>query len=273
MDSLVVTLGLAGLKPLLTALALPPVPLLLLLLLSGRLLLSEQRRLSGALLLLANLLLLWLMCCAGVGTAIERLMLRPPPALSEARINTMRQETASYRPVVLVLGGGRDALAPEYGEAHLSARSMQRLHYGLWLARRLNAPVMFSGGVGLSQAAGAPEADIAARIAERDYGRKLRWVEATSRDTRENAAASLNLLAGQGITDIVLVTHGWHMTRAVRAFEDAKLRIKQTVQIVPAPIGLAPSAERALMNWLPTPEGFVSVRQNLREAMGLLFGA
>lgn len=272
MDSLFATLGLSGIKPLLTALALPPVPLLILILIAGRML-GSRRRAGGAVLLILSVLALWLSCCAGIGNALERWILRPPPSLSDSRIAAIRQEPASRKPVVLILGGGRETLAPEYREAHLAPRSMQRLHYGLWLARQLNAPVMFSGGTGLSQVAGPAEADIAARIAERDYGRRLRWIENGSRDTRQNAASSLSMLEGQGISDVILVTHAWHMPRAVRAFEEAAKRSKQSMQIIPAPMGMASAVDLPALNWLPTQEGFAKVRLTLREALGLLFGS
>ena len=47
----------------------------------------------------------------------------------------------------------------------------------------------------------------------RSAGRK-----SESRDTRENAARTLALLKPAGIDHIVLVTHGYHMPRALRAF-------------------------------------------------------
>jgi uncharacterized SAM-binding protein YcdF (DUF218 family) len=272
LDSLFVSFGLSGFKPMLAALALPPVPLLLLVLFAGRLL-ASNRRAAGRVLLFVSVAGLWLSCCAGVGSALERWMLRPPAPLSETRIALLRQASATRKPVVLILSGGREALAPEYREAHLSARSLQRLHYGLWLARQVNAPVMYTGGTGLSQLPGPAEADIAARIAERDYGRRLRWVETGSRDTRENAAASLSLLASEGITEVIVVTHGWHMPRAMRAFQDAVKRNKLTMQISAAPMGLAPVVDRPALNWVPTIEGFSQVRITLREALGLLFGA
>lgn len=272
MDSLFATLGLSGIKPLLAALALPPVPLLVLILIAGRML-ASRRHVGGAVLLWFSVLALWFSCCAGVGSALERWILRPPPALSDSRIAAIRQESASRKPVVLILGGGREPLAPEYREAHLAPRSMQRLHYGLWLARQLNAPVMFSGGTGLAQVPGPAEADIAARIAQRDYGRRLRWVENASRDTRENASASLSMLEGQGVSDVILVTHDWHMPRAIRAFEEAAKRNKQPVQIIPAPMGMATTVDRPALDWLPTQEGFDQVRLVLREALGLLFGS
>lgn len=272
MDSLFVTLGLSGIKPLLTALALPPIPLLVLVLIAGRML-ASRRRTGGAVMLVFSVTALWLSCCAGFGSALERWILRPPPALSETRMAAIRQESAARKPVVLILGGGRESLAPEYREAHLAPRSMERLHYGLWLARQLNAPAMFSGGSGLAQVPGPAEADIAARIAERDYGRRLRWVENTSRDTRENASASLSILQGQGVSDLIIVTHDWHMPRAIRAFEEAAKRNKQAMQIIPAPMGLASTVDRPGLNWLPTHEGFAQVRLVLREILGLVFGS
>lgn len=273
MDSLLASLGLSGIKPVLTALALPPLPWLLLALFAGRLIASSLRRSLGRWLLFAAVAGMWLSSCAGVGSALERWLLQVPPPLTEARINALRAEAQAGKVVVLVLGGGREALAPEYAEAALSARSAQRLHYGLWLARRLGAPAMFSGGTGLAQLPGPAEAEIAARIAERDYGRKLRWVETSSRDTRENAAASLSLLQGQGIAEVVVVTHGWHMRRAMRAFEDTARRNQLALHFTAAPMGLAPPLDRPALNWLPSAEGFAQVRQALREALGLLMGA
>ena len=54
-----------------------------------------------------------------------------------------------------------------------------------------------------------------------EFGRPLKFVEDDSRDTRENAARTLALLRPIGIRHIVLVTHGWHMPRALKAFETA----------------------------------------------------
>lgn len=272
-DSLLVFLGLSGIKPVLTALALPPAPLLLLALLAGRMIGAHRSGLLGRWLLLATVIGLWLSCCAGVGAALERWLLRPPAPLTEARLAAERPDAQAGKTVVLILGGGREALAPEYGEAALSNRSAQRLHYGLWLARRLGAPAMFAGGTGMAQLPGPAEAEIAARVAERDYGRKLRWVESTSRNTRENAAASLSMLQGQPITEVVLVTHGWHMRRALRAFEDAARRNQVTLRFTAAPMGLAPAVDRPALNWIPTAEGFTQVRQVARELLGLLMGA
>jgi uncharacterized SAM-binding protein YcdF (DUF218 family) len=263
-------LGLLDWKPVVAALLLPPVPLLLAFLLAWRL--RERRPLAAGLLLLLSMLGLWLSMTLAGGLWLER-QLSASAELSPARLAEWRKALVSHKPVVLVLGAGTQAVAAEYGEAHLTDRSMQRLHYGLWLGRQLPAPVMVSGGAGRTQANGPFEAEVAARIASRDYGRTLRWLEPASRDTRENARRSLQLLRDEGITEVFLVTHGWHMRRALRAFEQEAERTGFTAHIVPAAMGLAADNELSSLQWLPSPEGYRRVHAALREMIGLLSGA
>jgi uncharacterized SAM-binding protein YcdF (DUF218 family) len=272
LDGVLASLGWEGIKPLLTALVLPPV--LLLLLAFGVRQVFRQRRFSAwASIGLAGLGL-WLSSCIAVADALEEVLLPNAAALGDTRISELRKLPSNRKLAIAVLGGGREPNAPEYGEAHLSARSMQRLHYAHWLSRRLGgAPILFSGGVGREQVDGPAEAEVAARIADRDYGRRLRWLEKLSRDTRENAAASVPMLVSDGITDIVVVTHGWHMGRAERAFADVAQRQPNAPRIVPAPIGLARHTETELQRWLPTADGMAQVRTVLREALGLFMGS
>lgn len=271
MDWLVAALGLSGWKPVLTALALPPLPFIMLMLLAVRF--RRRQRRAAWTCAFVGAAGIWLSCCIGVGAAMERWLLRPPSALSEPQIAQIKRDVVANKTVVLVLSGGKQGLAPEYGTSQLTPRSMQRLHYGIWLARRVGAPLMVSGGVGLAQSAGPPEAEVAARIAERDYGFPVRWTETVSRDTRENASASLIQLQNLGVGEVLLVTHGWHMPRALRAFRQMAGRQGAPVRVVPAPMGMAESEDRPVMRWLPTPEGFGEVRQALREMLGMLVGA
>ncbi len=267
------SLGWEGIKPLLTALVLPPVPLLVLLAFGVRQVV-RQRHVSAWTSIIVASLALWLCSCVAVADGLERTLLHHATALGEARINELKQLPANRKLAIAVLGGGREPNAPEYGEAHLSARSMQRLHYAHWLSRRLGgAPILFSGGVSRDQVDGLAEAEVAARISDRDYGRRLRWLEKLSRDTRENAAASVPMLVSDGITDIIVVTHGWHMTRAERAFADVARRQPNPPRIVAAPMGLAKHTDIELLRWLPTADGMSQVRVVVREAIGLLMGS
>ena len=270
-NHLLTSFGLLDWKPLLGALLLPPVPLLLLLLLAwvwrGRHVL-----LAGLTLALA-LPGLWFSQCLVTAALLER-SLASSPVLDPTRLAALRPIWHAERSVELVLGGGVRPLAAEYGEPQPSAQSMERLHYGLWLGRQLQTPVMVSGGSGHGQLAGPSEAKVAARIASRDYQQPLRWQEGQSRDTRENARHSVQLLRQQGISDVLLVSHGWHMQRARRNFEREAALAGIALRIVPAPMGMLDlEAIPVALRWVPSIEGHQRVRQALHEWLGWWAGA
>jgi uncharacterized SAM-binding protein YcdF (DUF218 family) len=263
-------LGLLAWKPVLGALLLPPLPLLLVAFLAWRA--RDRRPILSGLFLMLTTVGLWFSLCPVTGQWLERSW-TPAVAMSPAQVSDWRRSLAGHKPVVLVLGGGVQPLAPEYGESHLTPGSMERLHYGLWLGRQLQAPVMVSGGTGRAQALAPAEADVAARITSRDYGRTLKWLENSSVDTRDNARKSLQLLRSEGITEVFLVTHGWHMRRSLRAFNEEATKAGFAARIVPAPMGMAADAGQPLLQWLPSPDGYRRVHQVLREMLGLLAGA
>lgn len=267
LDDWVQLAGAAGFKPLLTALLLPPLPLLALLLLGGALLRRHAR--WGWLLLLGAAAGLWLGSTTAVGEWLQHRLLQPPSALQPEALRT-RGAGAS---AILVLGGGRESHAPEYGAPNLSDLSLQRLRYGVWLSRRSALPLGYSGGVGHAQRDGISEAQIAARIAASEFAHPLRWTEAASRDTRGNAEHSVAMLRQAGVTRIVLVTHGWHMRRSLRAFEQAIARSGGGIELLAAPMGLAPDESVAPLPWLPSAQGFAATRHALREALGWLAGS
>ncbi len=267
MNSLFILLGIESWKPVLTALLLPPVPLLVLMLVGARLMLP--RRGLGWFVILVSVALMWFSACSGTAQLLSRLVLHPPPALSTERLKALQAQTRPPTAIV-VLGGGLEPLAPEYGVSNLHHASLERLRYGIWLSRETGLPLAFSGGVGWAQPDAMPEARVAAQIAANEFGRPLKWVEDQSRDTRENAARTLALLRPAGIRQIVLVTHGWHMPRALRAFEAAA---GGDIRIEAAPMGLASDTETPAMTWMPTTQGITAVRHIVREGLGRLAGA
>lgn len=270
MNSLFAMLGIETWKPILTALFLPPVPFLLLVLVGARLILP--RRGLGWFVILLSVTALWLGACTGVGRWIEQFVLRVPPALTSTRIGELRAEAkAKSTRAIVILGGGAEPFAPEYGVTNLNAYSLERLRYGLWLGRETGLPVAFSGGVGWAQTQSGSEAEAAARIAAQEFNRPLKWTENESRDTRENALRTIPILHRSGITQLVIVTHGWHMPRARAAFEEAALPYGIRVEV--APMGLATRIDAPLLDWLPTAPGYVRVRNGLKEAFGRLLGA
>ena len=138
------------------------------------------------------------------------------------------------------------------------------------LHRETGLPMAFSGGLGWGQRDGQPEAQIASRIAAQEFGRPLKWVEDNSRDTRENAIRTSALLRAEGITHIVLVTHGTHMPRAVKVFEESA---GTGIRIQAAPMGMAGTDMADKSSWIPSAAGFHLVRRALHEWLGMLVGA
>lgn len=268
MNDLVLALGLEGWKPLLSALLFPPVPFLVVALAGARLMFS--RRGLAWLLVLLGLTGVWFSCTGVVGDGLTRWLLNPPPALTAAQTAELRR---APRTAIVVLGGGRQALAPEYGVATLTPRGLERLRYGLWLGRETGLPVAFSGGLAPGSEPGPTEAAIAERIAAREFGRPLRWTEDASRDTRENAIRSVALLAPQGIDRIVVVTHAYHMRRAMRNFERAVAAAGVTMRLTAAPMDVPTRSEMKVLDWLPSASGFAQTRLVLHEWLGLLAGA
>ncbi|MCV2358731.1 YdcF family protein [Paucibacter sp. TC2R-5] len=171
---------------------------------------------------------------------------------------------------VLVLGGGARQYAPEYDGPSLNTISLQRLRYGVWLAKQIKAPLGFSGGIGwAARRQKDSEATIAQRIAQEEFGNSLRWAEGGSRDTRENAALSLQMLRADGIKKIVLVTHEQHMPRSLRAFSAAA---QGDIEILAAPVGLQRDGKSELRDWMPSDDGILRVRFAIYEWIGLQTG-
>jgi uncharacterized SAM-binding protein YcdF (DUF218 family) len=266
-NNLFVLLGIESWKPVLTALVLPPVPLLLMVLFGARLMLP--RRGLGWFVILTSLALLWLTACAGTARLLSEFVLRPPAAMNASRVKDLKTLPRNATAIV-ILGGGMEPFAPEYGVSNLQHASLERLRYGISLARQTGLPIAFSGGIGWGQPDAQPEARIAAQIAASEFGHPLKWVEENSRDTHENAVRSMAILRPAGVRHIVLVTHGWHMPRALKDFEMAA---GSDVRIEAAPMGLAKHTEQAALTWIPSATGQYAVRMILRELLGRLAGA
>lgn len=276
MNELFSLLELQAWKPLLTALLLPPVPLLVTVILGAGLLGRRPR--IGWCLVVGSAILVWLSCSTQVADRLQLALGLKARPLAAERLQDIADALAldpdlRQRTAVLVLGGGRESFAPEYQAASLSDTSLQRLRHGLWVGRSTGAAVGFSGGSGWAQqgAQAEAEADIAARIAAQEFGLALRWVENQSRDTRENAHQALAMLRADGVMHVLLVTHGWHMRRALRAFEAQAG--PNDARIEAAPMGLAAPQDRGLLGWIPSAEGLKHTRILLREQLGWWLGA
>ena len=271
LNDLLVLLGLSSWKPILGALLLPPLPFILVMLVGTRL--AFSRRVLGWLVVLGGAAMLWLCSTNGMGRLLSEALLRPPGALGAERVAAWKAAVKAREPVaIVVLGGGAKELAPEYGVSSLTDRSMERLRYGLWLARETGAPVAFSGGIGWApeRELSPPQAPIAARIPAQEFRQPIKWSEDRSHDTHENAAYGVALLKEQGIRRVLLVTHQRHMPRAMRAFEAAAAGSGIAFEAAPVDV-LVPA--RSLRDWMPSTRGMVTTREVLHEWLGRLLGA
>lgn len=249
------------LKPLLTALVLPPAGPLLLALIG--LALTGRRWLAGAIVSLVGIATLWFLSCNAVGVGLAHTLLPQVEPL-----NVRGAELANVQAIV-ILGGGVIGDSPEYGAARPNTPTLERVRYGAWLARHTSKPLAFAGGVGWAAAGTgvAPEAEVARAVLHDDYGLELRWSDSRSRDTAENAARMAEAMRGDRIQRIALVTHASHMPRARAAYEKAGF------QVTPAATGFAAPRERDLLEWLPSVHGLELSRQVLREWLGRSMGA
>jgi uncharacterized SAM-binding protein YcdF (DUF218 family) len=264
MNEIFLSLGIESWKPLFSSLLLPPVPFLILVLAGARLMF--RRRALAWLLVLLGVAGIWFGSTEVAARGLRNWLLPPTRALSSSEIAELKR---APKTAIVVLGGGRRALAPEYGVSSLNPRSIERLRYGLWLARETGLPVAFSGGVGHGSPPGPSEAEIAARIADREFGRPLRWTETESRDTRENAQRTIALLQPQGIEQIVLVTEAFHMPRALDHFGSAGGRLRITA----APMALPSGGRLRGADWLPSLRATEDTWLVLHEFLGRLAGA
>lgn len=250
----------SGFKTVLLALALPPAPLLFVAAWGGWRLRRGRR--FGSLLLGLALAGVWLSGTEALAELLSRAA-GQPVLLNPNQVDTLRGRSDG---AVLVLGGGVRQLAPEFGAGAPSRITAERLAYGVWLARRSGWPLGFSGGIGwMATELREPEAAIIARVAAEDYGLPLRWAEGNSRDTRENAAHTLPLLAQAGVRQVILVTHDTHMRRASRAFAAEAGRLG--LRVLPAPVGLRNDALTSFDDWCPSAEGYARVRYVVYETL------
>jgi uncharacterized SAM-binding protein YcdF (DUF218 family) len=123
--------------------------------------------------------------------------------------------------VVLAADIMRDGAAREPPQPGLL--SLERLRAAAAVFHRTGLPILISGGP--LYEGDASLATVMAYTMVHDFQVPVRWEEDVSRDTWENAHMSATILRAQGISSIYLVTHAWHMRRAIRAFADTGITV------------------------------------------------
>jgi uncharacterized SAM-binding protein YcdF (DUF218 family) len=147
--------------------------------------------------------------------------LEPPPLADPA--------AAGDAQAIVILAGGIARGAVDWGGDTVGTFTLQRLRYGARLARRTKLPVLITGAA--PQEGRPGEAAMMRDVLQQEFGVAVRWFDEQARTTAGNAREAAALLRSAGVERVLLVTSAFHMPRARRAFEQARL------QVVAAPTG------------------------------------
>lgn len=236
-------------KKLISALALPPAgPILLALF--GLWLARRHPRLGRGIALFA-LLGMFALALPPVADGLMRGLEERPPISGQ---DLQRAQA------IVILGGGNYDAAPEYGGDTTGGATLLRVRYGMFLQRRSGLPILVTGGAPYG---GRPEGETMKETIEGEFGGRVKWVEAESRDTAENAAFSARLLKADGVSRIALVSHGWHLKRGIELFE------RQGLEVLAAPTVFTTRPPSTFAQWLPSAGAFHQSYQALHEWLGL----
>jgi uncharacterized SAM-binding protein YcdF (DUF218 family) len=182
---------------------------------------------------------------------------RPPVTLEQAR--------DFEADVIVVLGAGVKREAPEYeGLTVPSERTMHRLFYAYWLAKRLELPILACGGYGESE----EQSEAAAMaLALKEWGFEDVILEPKSRNTHQNALYGFKKMEEHGFKRALVVTTSSHMERAVYSFA------AHDCEILPAPTGFTQVGPRAqgVMSVVPSSLNLESSSYSFRVYLGRLW--
>jgi uncharacterized SAM-binding protein YcdF (DUF218 family) len=237
------------LKDLLVALILPPFGFLSLAV-PGLLLLHLRPRIARGLLWLAVLGLLAFAMPAVSETLLVAL---------ESGLDTTPPATDPPQAIVILGAESIRTGGPSPGN-QVGRLTLERLRAGAELQRRTGLPVLVTGGT--TQEHEPPVGALMARSMQDDFRVPVRWTETESRDTWENAVDSAAILHAAGIHSVYVVTHSWHMRRALDAFARTDL------VATPAPTSLDRSTPPGWHDFLPRVSAWQSGYYAMHEWVG-----
>lgn len=193
-------------------------------------------------------------------SAGARLLLAP----LERRAVPLADPAAARAGAIVVLGGGRNKNAPEYGGRDMPTMvAHTRVHYAAWLHRKTGLPILTSGGA--PDGSAESEANVMARTLREDYRVPVRWIEERSNNTAQNATYSAQMLVPEGVRRILLVTDATHMARARWVFEQAGF------DVVAAPTLFLADSALGVEDFIPTGEALRRSHYAMHEWIGMLW--
>jgi uncharacterized SAM-binding protein YcdF (DUF218 family) len=213
----------------------------------------------------------WLASIALVG-----LWLASTPIVAQALIGALEQpypaltlEATPQADAIVVLGGsvaGRHP--PQRPYIGLNSAST-RVWYAaeLYRARKAKWVVVAAGGQPEFSDQQVEAQAIAEMLVVLGVPAQAIRLDAQSRNTRENASNSRQILDELGARRVLLVTSAQHMPRAMKTF--AKVWANSDNLLIPAPTDVEVTDRRfSPVSWIPSPSALVTVTKALKEYAG-----
>ncbi|HUA78544.1 MAG TPA: YdcF family protein [Acetobacteraceae bacterium] len=214
----------------------------------------------------------WRWRCLGLvlsGISAALLLLLSMPAVSGTLLASLEQGLPLTPPpedppqaIVILAGDVVHAVGPSgFGIGPLT---LERVAAGAVLYDRVHLPILVTGG--RPDTGGGPS--IASRMTaalEQDFAVPVRWQDGQSANTWQNAAFSAAILSHHGIGSIYLVTHAWHMRRALFCFRHFGI----IATAVPVRIDRMPTP--VLADFAPTVTAWVDAYYAFHEWIGLVW--
>lgn len=163
---------------------------------------------------------------------------------------------------IVVLGAGRSADAPEYQGDTVDTFTLERLRYAAYLHRKTGLPILVSGGSTHQEL--VSQAELMRAVLVDDFHVNVKFVEDKSRNTLENARYTQEVLQAAGINQVYVVTHAWHMRRALWSFQS------YGIAAIPTATGFSHLGreDTRLLGYLPSARGMRMSSLAIRERIG-----
>lgn len=158
--------------------------------------------------------------------------------------------------VIVVLGGG------SYNTGILTEDSLKRVLTGFVLHKKLNLPIILSGGSAITN---LPEAEVMKNVLnELGVEKSMIYTDVNSRDTLGNAFFVKKICEKNGFKKIILVTSAYHMPRSVMVFQRVGL------DVIPYPTDFKMDKKYTIYSYFPKMNVLQDSTKAIREYVGLL---
>jgi uncharacterized SAM-binding protein YcdF (DUF218 family) len=230
-----------------------PLGTALLLGLLGLLLLPKARR-AGATLLVIGLAWLWFWSTPAASDALQQEL--------EGRYPARAAESLPRADAIVVLGGAMAPPSPGQPYPDLGSAA-DRVWHAARVFRAGKAPLVLASGGSDPEVSRVAEAEIiAGLLVELGVPAAAILRESASRNTRENAVFSVDVLRPRQVKSILLVTSALHMPRAVAEFE------RVGFQVIPAATDHAQAKWGGVQRWLPDTGALDTSARGMKEVVG-----